>query len=211
MSKINKQGNLRRKLLKSAFVGSGILGTSHITMDKWLTPVIDSVMLPAHALTSPSSERYYYHEEHDIHPAPAGAVGALLGMADSSQNKLSIANQLAEILFPSAHAAVAPQPTVATRLEMYLEKVPDNTYKFVLLLTAVEAGLKLVLYGSDFLRLGDNTMDLTICNGNPKPHSIGLENITEKGASIIIPGYPPFELLADPGATAPVKQACSTT
>jgi hypothetical protein len=210
MSKINRQGNLRRKLLKSAFVGGGILGTSHITMDKWLTPVIDSVMLPAHALTSPSSDRYYYHEEHDIHPAP-GAIGALLGMADSRQDNLSIASQLAEILFPSAHAATAPQPTVATRLEMYLEKMPDNTYKFVLSMTATETGLKLVLFGTDFLRLGANTMHLAICNGNPKPHSISLESVSVKGASILIPGYPPFELLVDPSATAPVKQACSTT
>lgn len=209
MSKINSQGKLRRNLMKSIFIGGGILGASHITMDKWLTPVIDSVMLPAHALTSPGSDRYYYHEDHDIYPSP-GAIGALLGMADSRQGNLSIASQLADILFPSAHAAVTPQPAVATRLEMYLEKMPDNAYKFVLSLTTVEAGLKLVVFGSDTLHMGDNTMHLAICNGNPKPHPIGLENVTEKSASIIISGYPPFELLANPGATAPVKQACST-
>jgi len=209
MSKINKQENLRRKLLKSALIGGGILGASHATLDNWLTPVVNSVVLPAHALTSPSNDRYYFHEEHDIHPAP-GAIGALLGMADSRQGNLSIASQLAEILFPSAHAAVAPQPTVSTRLELYLEKMPDDTYKFVLLLTATEAGLKLVVFGSDMLHLGDNTMHLAICNGNPKPHPIGLESVTEKSASIIIPGYPPFELLANPGAVAPDKQACST-
>lgn len=211
MSKINSQGNLRRNLMKSIFIGGGILGTSHVKMDKWLTPVIDSVILPAHALTSDSgTTRYSFVDPNfEIHPSP-GAVGAEIGAASVMQNNSSISSQLAEMFVPSARAANAIQapPTI---LELYLEKMTDNDYKFVLLLTATEAELKLVIFGEGIIQPGDNTIYRALCNGNPKPLSVGLESVTEKSALLLIPGYEPFELVAAPGASAPVKQACSKT
>ena len=209
MSKIDNQAKLRRKLLKTAIAGGGILGASHITMDKWLAPVIDSVVLPAHALTTDSTTQYSFVDpDFEILPAP-GAIGAEIGMAGAMQNSASIASQIAEMLIPSAHAAVAIQAP-PTRLELYLEKIEDNAYKFVLLLTAIESGLKLVVFGDGMIQSGDNTISIALCDGNPKPLSVGLEIVTEKSALVLIPGHEPFELLAAPGAVAPVKQACTT-
>lgn len=46
-----KTTNSRRRLLKSAMIGGGVLGASQ---DKWSRPIIDSVVLPAHATTTGS-------------------------------------------------------------------------------------------------------------------------------------------------------------
>ena len=197
--------------MKSIFIGGGLLGTSRVTMDRWLTPVIDSVILPAHALTSgPTTTRYSFVDPNFvIHPSP-GAVGAEIGTASVTQNSASFASQLAEIVVPSAHAATAIQAPPIT-LELYLEKMAEDDYKFVLLLTATEGGLKLVIYGDGVIQAGDNTIHRALCDGNPKPLSVGLESVTEKSALLLIPGYEAFELVAAPGAAAPDRQSCSKT
>lgn len=42
----------RRKLLKSIAVGTGAVVAGKSLPDSWSRPVVDSVMLPAHAMTS---------------------------------------------------------------------------------------------------------------------------------------------------------------
>jgi hypothetical protein len=42
----------RRKLLKSIAAGSGAVVAGKSLPDSWVRPVVDSVLLPAHALTS---------------------------------------------------------------------------------------------------------------------------------------------------------------
>jgi len=49
-----KSGESRRKLLKSIAVGSGAIVAGKSLPDKWTAPVVDSVLLPAHAQTSPA-------------------------------------------------------------------------------------------------------------------------------------------------------------
>lgn len=50
----NVQGNkARRKLLKSIVAGSGAVVAGKSLPEGWTRPVVDSVMLPAHAQTSP--------------------------------------------------------------------------------------------------------------------------------------------------------------
>lgn len=209
MSKIDRQGKLRRKLMKSMFIGGGILGTSHITMDKWLPPVINSVVLPAHALTSDSGvTRYSFVDPNfEIHPSP-GAIGAETGMTNVIQKGSSIASQLAEILIPSAHAASAAQSPSAI-LEMYLEKIAEDQYKFVISLKSEFGdGVILVLFGSGMLEPGDNTINAALCNGDPKGYPVTLELVTEEAALIFVGGEE-YTLSAAPGAQAPAKQACS--
>ena len=50
-----KSNESRRKLLKSVAAGSGAIVASKSLPESWSRPVVDSVMLPAHAQTSPSS------------------------------------------------------------------------------------------------------------------------------------------------------------
>ena len=49
-----KAENSRRKLLKTAVVGGGVLGASKAMPEKWSKPVVDSVLIPTHAATTGS-------------------------------------------------------------------------------------------------------------------------------------------------------------
>ena len=51
----NKSNDSRRKLLKSIAAGSGVIVAGKSLQEKWTRPVVDSVMLPAHAQTSPTA------------------------------------------------------------------------------------------------------------------------------------------------------------
>ena len=47
----NKSNDSRRKLLKSIAAGSGAIVAGKSLQEKWTRPVVDSVMVPAHAQT----------------------------------------------------------------------------------------------------------------------------------------------------------------
>ncbi len=49
---MNKKNDSRRKLLKSIAAGSGAVVAGKTLPDAWTKPVVDSVLLPAHASTS---------------------------------------------------------------------------------------------------------------------------------------------------------------
>lgn len=54
MSEQNRnKSSARRKLLKSVVAGGGILATGRLLPESWSRPVVQAVMLPAHAQTSP--------------------------------------------------------------------------------------------------------------------------------------------------------------
>jgi len=52
-----KSNDSRRKLLKSIAAGSGAVVAGKSLPESWSKPVVDSVMLPAHAETSPTETR----------------------------------------------------------------------------------------------------------------------------------------------------------
>jgi hypothetical protein len=64
-----KSNDSRRKLLKSIAAGSGAIVAGKSLPENWTKPVIDSVVLPAHANTSP---------EPPPPPPPAGLTGIFL-------------------------------------------------------------------------------------------------------------------------------------
>jgi hypothetical protein len=51
-----KSSESRRKLLKSIAAGTGVVVAGKSLPENWTKPVVDSVMLPAHAQTSPVSK-----------------------------------------------------------------------------------------------------------------------------------------------------------
>ena len=55
----NKSNDSRRKLLKSIAAGSGAIVAGKSLPESWSRPVVDSVMLPAHAQTSPGCSTEY--------------------------------------------------------------------------------------------------------------------------------------------------------
>ena len=50
-----KSSESRRKLLKTIAAGSGAIVAGKSLPESWSRPVVDSVMLPAHAQTSPAT------------------------------------------------------------------------------------------------------------------------------------------------------------
>ena len=56
--KEKKSSESRRKLLKSIAAGSGAIVAGKSLPESWKRPVVDSVMLPAHAQTSPPSTTF---------------------------------------------------------------------------------------------------------------------------------------------------------
>jgi hypothetical protein len=56
--KDNKSSDSRRKLLKSIAAGSGAIVAGKSLPESWKRPVVDSVILPAHAQTSPAMRTY---------------------------------------------------------------------------------------------------------------------------------------------------------
>ena len=59
-----KSNESRRQLLKSIAAGSGAVIAGKNLPEKWTKPVVDSVMLPAHAQTSPSTPTGCHVEVH---------------------------------------------------------------------------------------------------------------------------------------------------
>jgi hypothetical protein len=71
--KDKKSSDSRRKLLKSIAAGSGAIVAGKSLPESWSRPVVDSVMLPAHAQTSPVDPS-----------APGGCTGCYPEGNDSS-------------------------------------------------------------------------------------------------------------------------------
>jgi hypothetical protein len=61
-----KSSESRRKLLKSIAAGSGAVIAGKSLPESWSRPIVDSVMLPAHAQTSPPAPQTYEYYGTDI-------------------------------------------------------------------------------------------------------------------------------------------------
>jgi hypothetical protein len=89
-----KIGENRRKLLKSIAIGSGVIVAGRSLPESWSRPVVGSVMLPAHAATS-----------------PATCEGVYSGVASGTSN-IPFANCVStgSVSFPSQAVVVAIDP-----------------------------------------------------------------------------------------------------
>ncbi len=45
----------RRKALRKILISGGVVASASFLPDKWVKPVVDSIVVPAHALTSPTA------------------------------------------------------------------------------------------------------------------------------------------------------------
>ena len=95
-SKPNQTSAARRRLLKSAAVGGGIVAGSRALPDSWAKPIMASVMTPAHAQTSAPFTGIY---------TAAELEGGPLAMFDAVRNGPQYA--ILHALIPSAQASLA--------------------------------------------------------------------------------------------------------
>lgn len=89
-----KLAKSRRQLLKASVAGTGALVAGKSLPDQWSRPVVDSVMLPAHAQTS-----------------LAGVGG---GLMLSLENGVSADEFIFDSLIPSANAGALPSESMVT-------------------------------------------------------------------------------------------------
>jgi hypothetical protein len=89
----SNKANARRKLLKGIVAGSGVVIAGKTLPESWSRPVVDSVMLPVHAMTS----------------GPASYTGA------SEQVSIDTNTLMAGVLgglVEEAHAVTGPPPEI---------------------------------------------------------------------------------------------------
>ena len=93
-----KSSESRRKLLKSIAAGSGAIVAGKSLPESWSRPVVDSVMLPAHAQTSPAPP---VPEE----PTFGGAaLNVVLNDMDNDSMFAQLTNEFADTFISPAHA-----------------------------------------------------------------------------------------------------------
>lgn len=215
MSEKKSRNNQRRKVLKTVVIGSGVLGAGQFTTGKWVKPVVDSVMLPAHAETTDDTgiipgevgARYSF-----IDPSYAPSENGLgmqipLAILESKSKPNALTQKLVDALIPSAYAA----PSSLGQLELFLEITAAGVYRFVLFL-AFEPDMNYlyVFYSDSTVTLGNNDVMMSLCaaDGGPSnPVVITINSVTPTMASVTLDSET-FELLYDQNAVAPQNIAC---
>lgn len=154
-----KKGNARRKLLKGIAAGSGALLAGKNLPDTWNRPVVDAVMLPAHAQTSGD----YAGTNRDIGLLEGGGLFA----------------NLSQVLIPEANAGPpTPQPVPPSRV--------DVSYCFSLNEDRTAADVQLIVTSYDYPTDGCNVnllarvMNVPVGGGAvdiPSPETFGCENV----------------------------------
>lgn len=110
-------GQSRRRLIKALASGGAIVAAGNLP-SHWSKPVVDAVMLPAHAQTSPGSTFYGSQSLVDVASAPAGGGEILAGVLDA--------------LVPRAQAGSESDGDFEIVVEVAVTIVGDGKYEFVI-------------------------------------------------------------------------------
>jgi len=102
------KSSARRRLLKSVVAGGGVLATGKLLPERWAEPVVQSVVLPAHAQTSP--------------PVPTGDFGAAQSMSGANDRGRSILDYFVQ----PAHAGMSYEANVGNVMFNAFWSVREN-------------------------------------------------------------------------------------
>jgi len=171
----NKSSESRRKLLKSIAAGSGAIVAGKSLPESWSRPVVDSVILPAHAQTSPGFDGNY--------------TGAL------NFGSLNLGDTMLAMLVSDARAG----SNGMSEHDILCIEVMGGAFRFGLLLGTL--GDIDAIYRQDGGTVGDEilwTGDGLICSTGDLPDEVGLKvtTVDEAGAH--------FELW-EPGSQEPFE------
>ena len=210
-----KSSESRRKILKSIAAGSGAIVAGKSLPESWSRPVVDSVMLPAHAQTSDPSGPFSYHLSEN----------ASVGQMSPQSNSVFLAS-IIDNLLPLANAGV-PDPeqiTVDLCIDTGYEGNPLDWWRAALRVLALTsfgpyiAGDLVAMYTCGDGRVGGPalTMDARICCGGDNPATtmqVNTADGTEAGITVTRGGiFDPVFRTAPIGACPfgdPDDEACN--
>jgi hypothetical protein len=180
-----KSNESRRKLLKSIAAGGGAVVAGKSLPESWSRPVVDSVMLPAHAVTSAYS--YTRRETENVN------VGRFMKTES---------NSLLAGLIPDAHAG---GPDLEVIVFDYCVDVIGQAWTAAIRLTTEEGCLISVWWTSGTIGSGKQTMEYKLC-AEEEPHHITFD-VTAADASVaivkILDGGDPFGPTSIPVGSCP--------
>lgn len=123
----------RRKALKSILAGSGAVVTATVLQDKWSRPVVESILLPAHAQTS-----------------QALAVSFAVSGIASLDN-----NELLDFFVPTAHAGVSIRTTTTTTTAAPTTAALPATKNVCINIVGASAAVQVTIQGGSALFSGN--------------------------------------------------------
>jgi len=187
MSNRTDKKQQRRALLKGAMISTGVIGAAQALPEKWLKPVINSVVLPAHGQTTDDTsllgggntttaapaEKFYRIELDNLHARDC---------AEQASNIAPWLEGLADTLIPAAQAVDLDYKSI-----YYLEHLGGILYKFVYLTTGSLGGLIYYKdYASGNLNVGE-TADLPRynCQGNSLIMQARLVSVTPGDNAVV--------------------------
>jgi len=181
----------RRKALKNIALGGGVLGASQIGAEKWVKPVVDSIVLPAHAATTDSTGA----SSGGVTPAPLLRFSLSLTEVKPSEANTSIQagksryiadqamEQLQDLLVPSAQAGEA-----TTTEEFYLGQVAGSLYhfKYVRVQGGHSGGIVFTNEVEGDISIGQTVgMVESFCGQPGRSYSVTLVSATAGGTAVL--------------------------
>jgi len=206
----------RRKILTRATLGSAALGISQLAPKTWIKPVVDSVLLPAHAQTTQNEVIPGSQEEILVDSYSAVTRRMITNQASLPANGTG-AQRLQDLFIPVANAiGVDTLPSEGTAIEseeVYLSQIANDLYDFVYVYTDVYASgagvFSFILQGE--LRLGTPVTLKRFACGKAAGSSVVLLTKINPGVSAHIDvnsGKRPIDLDHAPAASPPSVSSC---
>ncbi len=209
MSKQKDTNSQRRKLLKTVAISGGVIGATQSMPEKWLKPVVDSVILPSHATTSDNSGSLAGDEAITTTLPPADKyylqIDYLNTASSSERNDSSLLEQLADGLIPPAHAG-----NPANYVErFFLQHLGGVLYNFVYQATGGYSGLTFQIFFEGNIQEADTrTFNHRRCYDRIGGQSEVTLDKVESGYAYINKDGELYTLKISTGASAPTYKAC---
>jgi len=205
VNKTNDLNDKRRNLLKSAVFGGGALGATGMLPDKWIKPMVNSVVLPTHAATT-GAQIFALTE-------PTTCISINQGKAVLGLNQPSVTGKITEMLMPSANAQVS-----MCFQECYLEQISGDLYRFVFYYYgsidgdgSIDGEIDITYFADSQITLHvQATVPLTLC-GEPQPDGADftLLNVNPGVDASVKTELGVKTLLFNLSAVPPTDQSCA--
>jgi len=138
----NPISHSRRKILTRATLSGVVFSVSQSAPETWIKPVINSVLLPAHAQTSQNEIIQSSSDDSQVNSYSAVMRQTISNQASVPADRTAT-QRLQDLFIPVANAvSINPPPSEGKAIEteeVYLSQIADELYDFVYVYTDVYA------------------------------------------------------------------------